>query len=106
MSYEQLAGHYAKNAMLKSGRKVTYGPIVLDFCTWRKIPSSWSLKDKAAALAGEIVPSVKPDIDNFIKIICDALNGIVWIDDKQVVQVNAAKLYSDNPRTDITVSTR
>ncbi len=39
-------------------------------------------------------PSVKPDGDNFIKSICDSLNGILWRDDAQLVDINFQKRYS------------
>lgn len=45
----------------------------------------------------------KPDVDNLIKFVTDALNGIYWKDDSQVTQVTAAKFYSDKPRTEITI---
>lgn len=38
-------------------------------------------------------PTVKPDIDNFVKSLCDGLNGIAWVDDAQVIEVNASKKY-------------
>lgn len=40
-------------------------------------------------------PTVKPDLDNYIKLVCDALNGIVWRDDSQVTQVSASKTYCE-----------
>ena len=44
-----------------------------------------------------IYPSVKPDIDNYAKLVMDALNGFLWKDDGQVIQLSVYKLYSDNP---------
>lgn len=38
-------------------------------------------------------PTVKPDWDNFSKSLCDALNGIVWFDDAQIVKAEVEKLY-------------
>lgn len=38
-------------------------------------------------------PTVKPDLDNFIKCL-DALNGICWEDDSQIVRIEAQKLYA------------
>lgn len=38
-------------------------------------------------------PTVKPDIDNFLKSLCDGLNGIAYIDDAQIIEVNASKKY-------------
>lgn len=42
----------------------------------------------------------KPDIDNIVKTI-DALNGLAFDDDKQIVKVTAEKLYSTEPRLEI-----
>jgi Holliday junction resolvase RusA-like endonuclease len=42
-------------------------------------------------------PSVKPDLDNYIKALSDSANGIVWKDDSQVIQIHTAKLYGDTP---------
>ena len=65
------------------------------------IPKSKSKKAKAAMRAGQIKPTKKPDCDNIIKIICDALNGVAYRDDAQVILTQAAKEYSDEPRTDV-----
>ena len=61
------------------------------------IPESWSKKKRALALAGEIKPIGRPDLDNYIKIL-DALNGIVWKDDSQIVEISAFKYYGEKPR--------
>lgn len=52
---------------------------------------------------GEHWHCIRPDIDNLEKFIFDCLNGIVWIDDCQVSEVYKRKIYSDNPRTEITI---
>lgn len=66
-------------------------------------PVSWSKAKKERAERGIIRPSVRPDIDNLVKIILDGLNGVAFADDKQVVELTAAKYYSANPRTAILV---
>ena len=38
-------------------------------------------------------PSVRPDLDNYIKAVLDGMNGIVWKDDAQVVELTAVKTY-------------
>jgi len=38
-------------------------------------------------------PSVKPDGDNIAKLCCDALNGILWTDDAQVIDLWICKRY-------------
>lgn len=42
------------------------------------------------------LPSVKPDLDNYIKIL-DAFNGLLWTDDSLIVEIYARKLY-DKPK--------
>ena len=52
---------------------------------------------------GEILPQKKPDIDNVVKIIMDALNGAAYKDDKQVVSVFESKFYDDDPKVIVEV---
>jgi Holliday junction resolvase RusA-like endonuclease len=54
-----------------------------------------------SAEAGVIRPITRPDCDNFAKVI-DALNGIVWRDDCQVVELTVEKFYSSRPRLELT----
>ena len=49
-------------------------------------------------------PDVMPDLDKLIRAILDALTGIVWRDDGQVVDIIARKVYASNPGVDIVVS--
>lgn len=91
---------FASAAMV--GRVPYEGAIILRLCAYREIPSSFSNKKRAAALRGEVVPVTKPDLDNYTKMI-DALNGIVWRDDSQVVTAIVHKRYSDQPRLDLDV---
>lgn len=39
-------------------------------------------------------PSVRPDADNYLKALYDALNGVVWKDDAQIVKAVCEKQYS------------
>ena len=69
------------------------------------IPKSASKKKKAAMLAGEIRPTKKPDMDNVVKIIADALNQVAYRDDTQIVDCQCRKFYSENPRVEVTIKT-
>lgn len=43
-------------------------------------------------------PSVTPDVDNYCKALFDALNGVVWLDDCQVVDCRMVKVYDETAR--------
>ncbi len=47
--------------------------------------------------------TVKPDLDNLVKGCKDALKGIAWVDDSQVVEIEARKFYGDTPGVEIDV---
>ena len=48
-------------------------------------------------------PIKKPDSDNIIKIILDALNGVCYYDDAQICKVNFEKKYAEISETRITI---
>jgi Holliday junction resolvase RusA-like endonuclease len=48
-------------------------------------------------------PSVRPDVDNLIKGVKDAANGILWTDDGQVVDLRGRKLYGEPARIELEV---
>jgi len=60
-------------------------------------------KESALALSNDIKAVIKPDVDNVIKIILDALNGVAYKDDNQIVKLTAEKIYSTNPRVEIEI---
>ena len=67
------------------------------------IPQSTSKKRAELMRIGEIRPTKKPDLDNIAKIICDALNGVAYHDDAQVVDLKVVKYYSDTPCVTVTI---
>lgn len=79
------------------------GPLRLEMDVVAPIPASWPKKKQAAARAGELRPTGKPDLDNFMKVI-DAANLVVWVDDSQIVDATLRKTYGDKPGMWIRVS--
>jgi Holliday junction resolvase RusA-like endonuclease len=63
-------------------------------------------KECSAKLWGLIDHVQKPDLDNLEKFILDCANGILYIDDAQIVRLSSSKHYSTNPRTEITIVTK
>lgn len=78
-------------------------PLVITLRFYRKIPKSFSKTKTQQAEEALLVPVTKPDLDNYIKGTLDALNGIAWADDKQIVGIYASKRYSATPRTEIEI---
>lgn len=87
----------------KQGGKITDGPLSVFIVAFVPIPASFSKKQKAAAVAGELFPEVKPDNDNIEKIVFDALNGIAYKDDIQIVNSSTVKRFDSDPRIEVTV---
>jgi Holliday junction resolvase RusA-like endonuclease len=69
-------------------------PIELQVTVHVEIPSSWSKWKAEGATRGEIAPTDDPDLDNIVKAVSDAMNGVVYADDAQVIAVDAVKLYA------------
>ena len=94
--YEQLiAFMYKKNA--KGYMFPDDVPLAIRIHTYHPIPKSASKKKHAEMLHGDIVPTVKPDADNIVKCIMDALNKNAYADDKQVVFLTVQKHYAEEP---------
>jgi Holliday junction resolvase RusA-like endonuclease len=74
-------------------------PLRLSVQFMMPIPESWPKKRKFLAEAGAMPHVGKPDLDNLIKLLKDALNGVFWIDDKQVFSIQASKYYGPVPET-------
>ncbi len=62
------------------------------------IPKSTSKKKEAEMLQGNISPTKKPDADNIIKIVLDAMNKFAFKDDTQVTKLEIEKKYDVTPR--------
>lgn len=79
------------------------GPLKMNIAAYFEIPKSKSKKVHERMLAGYELPTKKPDMDNIIKIVADALNGIAYHDDSQIVQCKVEKFYTMNPRVEVEI---
>ena len=87
------------------GKAPLDGSLALSVRIYRDMPKSLSKKRRAAAEAELLRPITKPDLDNYVKGIKDALKGICWNDDSQVVAYKEpfGKYYSAKPRIEVEV---
>lgn len=79
-------------------------PVSVRMRLFYAIPKGTSKKRKEMMMEGEIRPCVKPDIDNVSKCVLDALNGIAFYDDNQIVEMWVAKWYDEYPRVEVCIS--
>jgi len=79
------------------------GPIVFMVDIYKPIPKNFSKKKTIEAENRVLRPTTKPDGSNYLKGLEDAMNGIIWRDDSQLVDIWVSKWYSTHPRVEITV---
>ncbi|MBU0536873.1 MAG: RusA family crossover junction endodeoxyribonuclease [Gammaproteobacteria bacterium] len=92
---EELIKSYAVGAMRSAAPMA--GPVALELRMVFEVPKSWPQWKRDLALTHMILPTVKPDADNIEKSVKDGFNGVVWIDDCQVVSCMKVKCYGPTP---------
>jgi len=79
------------------------GPLCLYLQVTRVPPKSWPKYRRRDAIEFREGIVSKPDLDNYVKIVLDALNGVVFADDSCVVKICASKRWSDKPGMSIRI---
>jgi len=88
-----------------SGQLLTC-PCAIEFIFSFNVPDTVSRATRRQMLAGEIKHFKKPDLDNMQKFYLDAMNGFVFVDDCQVEEINAKKIWSESEGTKIIIKPR
>ena len=78
-------------------------PLSMEIDAYYQIPKSTSKTKALQMVSKNILPVVKPDLDNIVKIICDALNDVAYHDDAQIVAVTVKKYYSLDVRVEVKI---
>ena len=80
-------------------KELITGPIKLFVDVYRATPKKYQTAPKRALIeSGELRPTSRPDVDNYVKGVKDGLSKIIWQDDSQVVELTVRKFYSLSPR--------
>lgn len=77
--------------------------VVANILAYFEPPKSISKKKRAEMLEGKIWPAKKPDSDNIAKVVLDALNGIAYHDDTQIIKLTITKAYSEEAYLSVTL---
>jgi Holliday junction resolvase RusA-like endonuclease len=82
------------------------GPLEVEITFWRARPKSHYGTGKNRDLVKDTAPAyptVKPDVDKLSRAVLDALTGIAWKDDAQVISKSVRKRYDHGDRTEIRI---
>lgn len=78
-------------------------PIRISIVAYHGIPKSYSARRAEDCFNGTEKPAKKPDVDNIAKAVLDALNGIAFLDDKQVIAMRVLKAWHYVGHTDVVI---
>jgi Holliday junction resolvase RusA-like endonuclease len=84
---EAMVREFAAKAM--AGRSLLEGAVKLSVTIWLQRPKSWSAKKWIE----NPIPTGKPDLDNVVKLVGDACNGILWSDDSQIADLRICRMF-------------
>ena len=101
---EQYEAQIRKAWVKENGEEPFSGPLVVRLHFGMAIPKSATKKDRLLMLQRKKRPVTKPDIDNCAKSVLDALNGVAYKDDNQIVSLVAKKYYTDVPCVKVIVA--
>ena len=96
-----------KNKIKKELESITIEPFIEPiracFNIYVPIPKSYTKKQRRLIEEGSLQPGKKPDLSNYIKLIEDAANGVLYTDDSLIVEITAKKVYSEEPRIELSL---
>lgn len=92
---------YVCNYVKRQKPTMLTGAICMLAVFYKSVPKSWPKKKRAEALAMELMPMERPDADNYLKALKDALNGVLYKDDSNIILPIPFKAYSDEPRVEL-----
>ena len=96
-TYKQLVRFWATQYLKKiPGWKPFENAVCVDLTFYMGIPSSWTKQKRIWASQGQIRPTSKRlgDLDNMVKCVTDAVNGLLWVDDAIITDLSARKRYT------------
>ncbi|HBI2170494.1 TPA: RusA family crossover junction endodeoxyribonuclease [Listeria monocytogenes] len=102
--YENLVKQSFVQQADKNARWFDKEPLAVYITAFYPIPASTTKKDRQLICSGKLYPTKKPDADNVAKVICDALNGVAYGDDTQIIKLSILKAYTEEqPRVQVCI---
>lgn len=79
-------------------------PLRIELDIYRPIQKSTTKAKYRLKLLKRLLPTVKPDLDNYVKSTLDALTDVLWGDDNIICELVARKFYGDPARVELTIT--
>lgn len=70
---------------------------------YKTTPKKYKRRDMVLCELGVIRPTVKPDIDNYEKLVYDGLKGLLYTDDSLIIHGSHTKYFSCKPRVELEI---
>ena len=96
---ERVRTEYIEECGVKWDRTV---PLEMIVNAYFEVPKSASKKAKERMILSEY-PTKKPDADNILKVIADALNLVAYGDDSQIVRATCRKFWAEESAIEVTI---
>lgn len=93
-NFKKQIGYIAAFQLKRLKQELIECPIEVEINVFKEPPKSTSKIKIKKMLSGEIRPTTKPDVDNYIKGILDGLNKVAWKDDNQIIKVSCSKYFA------------
>lgn len=95
--YEATVKLFGKQAMAGREPFAKGVPLSMLVIATLPIPASWSARKQQASADQLVLPTTRPDLDNYVKAALDGCNGVVFADDSAVVRLETRKEYGRVP---------
>lgn len=92
-----------KRAYLNKYTYLSKKSLRIKICAYLEVAKSHSKVKKQKMLANELQCTKKPDVDNIVKVVLDALNKVAYQDDTQVVELVAIKRWSNTSKLKVVI---
>ena len=103
-AYKAWVALVAKAAAEEAGWELnTDKPVSVRISVVLAVPRSFSRAKRQQVLEGLIRPTKKPDLDNIYKCVTDALSGVIYRDDRQIVKAEMEKRYGEEAEAGVYV---
>ena len=93
---------FLAKAIKSAPKSPVYGPISMTLEFYVARPKAHYRTGKYSHILKDNAPTwhtSRADIDNYVKLVLDALNGVFYKDDSQICHLKTIKKYSEQPRT-------